>query len=120
MEEVDVKDQMTMRRDELGENCENLKTKVISHSPTKAEQSRVGQADTVGPMDVDNASGGQKNDEDQEAVDKREMLQLWTGGTHCQGLSRRGQGQREICRKNIHQGHRIGQQWEEERRQVRR
>ena len=40
-----------MRLDEIGENLEHLK-------------SRAGQADTSGPMDVDNVSGSEKDDED--------------------------------------------------------
>ena len=35
MRSEDVKDQMLMRLDEVGENCENLKTKVISQSTNK-------------------------------------------------------------------------------------
>ena len=46
-----------MRLDEIGENHEKHKTKVISCSSIKAKQSRVGQANTAGPTDVDTASG---------------------------------------------------------------
>ena len=35
-----------------------------------AEQSRVGQADTSGRLDVDNVSGSEKDDEDWEDVDE--------------------------------------------------
>ena len=49
----DVKDQMMMRLDEIEQCNENLKTKVISHSSDKAEQSRVAEADSSGPTDVD-------------------------------------------------------------------
>ena len=34
----DVKEQMTMRLDELGENYENFKTKVVSYTTSKTEQ----------------------------------------------------------------------------------
>ena len=34
----DVKEQMLMRLDEIGENYENLKAKVISHTTNKAKQ----------------------------------------------------------------------------------
>ena len=43
---------MLMSLDEIGENCENLKTTVIAYSSSKAEQSHAGQADSSGPMDV--------------------------------------------------------------------
>ena len=59
-----------MRLDEIGENCETLEAKVISYSSNKAEQSRVGQADTSGPMDADSVSGSEKDDEDWEVVDE--------------------------------------------------
>ena len=39
----DVKEQMLMRLDEIGENCENLKAKVISHTTNNAEQAGGGQ-----------------------------------------------------------------------------
>ena len=42
----DLKDQMLMRLDEIGENHETLKTKVTSYSSNKEEQSCVGQADS--------------------------------------------------------------------------
>ena len=43
----DVKDQMLMRLDEIGENWENLGTKVICYSTKEAEQSRVAHAPTL-------------------------------------------------------------------------
>ena len=52
------------------ENYENLKTKVISYSSNRAEQSHVGQADTLAQMDVDNASGSKKNVEEWEDVNE--------------------------------------------------
>ena len=38
----DVKEQMMLRLDEIGENCENLKAKVVSYTTNKTEQSRGG------------------------------------------------------------------------------
>ena len=66
----DVKNPVLMRLDEIGENYENLKTKVISYLSNKAEQSRVGRANTSSPMDVDNVSGCEKNVEDWKDVDE--------------------------------------------------
>ena len=51
----DVKEQMLLRLDEVGENYENLKVKVISYTANKAEQSR-GQKDTAVPMELDYVS----------------------------------------------------------------
>ena len=84
---------------------------MISYSSDKAEQSRVGQADTSGLMDVGNVRGSEKDDEDWEDVgrnqENHEMLQLWIVGTHCQGLSRERQmqGRRESWRKRAQKGH---------------
>ena len=41
----DAKEQMMLRLDEIGENCENLKAKVVSYTTNKTEQSREGQKD---------------------------------------------------------------------------
>ena len=52
----DVKEQTLLRLDEVGENYENLKVKVISHTSNKAEQAR-GQKETAVPMELDYFSG---------------------------------------------------------------
>ena len=39
---------MLVRLDEIGENYENLKAKVISYTTNKAEQARGGQRETSG------------------------------------------------------------------------
>ena len=41
----DVKDQMMMRPDEIGENYEDFKVNVVSHTTNKTEQTRGGQKD---------------------------------------------------------------------------
>ena len=41
----DAKEQMMLRLDEIGKNCENLKAKVVSYTTNKTEQSREGQKD---------------------------------------------------------------------------
>ena len=72
-----------MRLDEIGENYENLKTQVISYSFKKAEQSRAGQADTAGPLDVHNVSDSEKDDEDWENVawmEIRRSMRCWNCG----------------------------------------
>ena len=60
----DVKEQMLLRLDEVGENCENLKVKVISYTSNKAEQSR-GQKETAVPMELDYVSGSEMYDEEE-------------------------------------------------------
>ena len=54
----DVKEQMLFRLDEVGENYENLKVKVISYTSNLAEQSR-GQKETAVPMELDYVSGSE-------------------------------------------------------------
>ena len=66
----DVMEQMLMRLYEIGENCENLKAKVIYCTTNKAEQARGGQRETVVPMELDHVSGGELYDEDWEDVDE--------------------------------------------------
>ena len=63
----DVKELM-MRRDEIGENCEKLKAKVVSYT-TKTEQTRRGQKEMHVPMEVDYVSGSEP-EEDWEDVDE--------------------------------------------------
>ena len=60
----DVKEQMLLRLDEVGENYENLKVKVISYTSNKAEQSR-GQKGTAVPMELDYVSGSEMYDEEE-------------------------------------------------------
>ena len=48
----DVKEQMMMRLDEIGENCENLKARVVSYTTNKTEQARGAQKDLHVPMEV--------------------------------------------------------------------
>ena len=60
----DVKEQMLLRLDEVGENYENLKVKVISYTANKAEQSW-GQKETAVPMELDCVSGSDMYDEEE-------------------------------------------------------
>ena len=53
-----------LRLDEVGENYENLKVKVISYTSNKAEQSR-GQKETAVPMELDYVSGSEMYDEEE-------------------------------------------------------
>ena len=55
---------MLLRLDEVGENYENLKVKVISYTSNKAEQSR-GQKETAVPMELDYVSGSEMYDEEE-------------------------------------------------------
>ena len=42
-----------LRPDEIGENCENFKSKVGSHSTNETERTRGGQKEMHAPMEVD-------------------------------------------------------------------
>ena len=54
---------MNLRIDETGVNFENLKTKVVSYSTNKTEQTRGGQKAMCVPMDVDKVSGSMPEQE---------------------------------------------------------
>ena len=69
----DVKEQMLLRLDEVGENCENLKVKVISYTSNKAEQSR-GQKETAVPMELDYYVSGSEIYEEEEWDDVDEVM----------------------------------------------
>ena len=61
----DVKEQMSLRLHEVGENYENLNVKVISYTTNKAEQARGGQRETTVPMELDYVSGSELYDEEE-------------------------------------------------------
>ena len=65
----DVKEQMLLRLDEVGENYENLMVKVISYTSNKAEQSR-GQKETAVPMEHDYVSGSEMYEEERDDVNE--------------------------------------------------
>ena len=64
----DVKEQMTNRLDEIGDNYENVMPKVVPYTTNKTEQARGGQEEMYVPMEVDRASGNEAED-DCENVD---------------------------------------------------
>ena len=66
----DVKEQMLMRLNEIGENYENLKAKVIFYTTNKAEKARGGQKETKVPMEVDHVSRSELYDEQLDDVDE--------------------------------------------------
>ena len=73
----DVKEQMMMRLDEIGENYEILKAKVsYTTNNNKTEQTRGGQTDVYEPMKVDHVCGSESEEEGLEDVDevRREAL----------------------------------------------
>ena len=80
----DVKEQMLLRLEEVGENYKNLKTKVISYTSNKAEQSR-GQKETAVPMELDYVSGSEMYEEEEwddvDEVRRSKMPQLLNAGT---------------------------------------
>ena len=59
-----------MRLDEIGENHEILKAKIISYTTNKAEQARGGQEETTVPMEPDDVSGSELHGEDWDNVDE--------------------------------------------------
>ena len=66
----DVNEQMMMRLDEIGKNCENLKAKVVLCTTNRTEQTRGGQKDMYVPMEVDHVCGSEPEEEDWEDVDE--------------------------------------------------
>ena len=60
----DVKEQKLLRLDEVGENYENLKVKVISYTSNNAEQSR-GQKETGVPIELDYVSESEMYEEEE-------------------------------------------------------
>ena len=66
----DVKEQILMRLDDIGENYENLKAKVVSYTTNKTKQARGGQQETQAPMEVDHVSGSEPEVEDWCDVDE--------------------------------------------------
>ena len=68
----DVKEQLMTRLDEIGENCENLKAKVVSTD--KTEHARRGQKEVHLPMELDHVSGSEPEEEDWQDVDRHVTL----------------------------------------------
>ena len=52
----DVKEQMMMRLDGIGENYENLKAMAVSYETNKTEQARGGQKEMHVPTEVDHGA----------------------------------------------------------------
>ena len=59
----DVKEQILMRLDKIGENCEILMAKVVPYTTNKTEQAREGQKE-MHVMEADKASGSEPEEED--------------------------------------------------------
>ena len=53
-----------MKLDEIGQNYENFKAEVVSHTTTKTQQGQGGQKEMHVPMEVDHISGSKSEDED--------------------------------------------------------
>ena len=120
----DVKEQMLLRLDEVGENYENLKVKVISYTSNKAEQSR-GQKETAVPMELDYVSGSEMYDEEEwDDVDEvkrdRRCHNCGMMGHFARDCRTKGKGKR--VRKGRRQGiwQRQGQDDERNRKERRR
>ena len=63
-----VKEQMMIWLDEIGENHENLKAKVVPYTTNKTEQTRGEQKKMHVPMEMDHVGGSEPEDEDGEDV----------------------------------------------------
>ena len=59
-----VKEQMLMRLDEIGEKYENIKAVVVSHATNKTEDARGEKKDTQVPMEVDHVTCTEPEEED--------------------------------------------------------
>ena len=60
----DVKEQMMMSLDEVGENYENLKVKVVLYTTNKTKQIQGKQKEMHVPMEVEHVSGSEPEEED--------------------------------------------------------
>ena len=67
----DGKKQIMMMRQEIGDNYENVKAKVVSYTTNKTEQTRGEQKETQVHMEVDHVSGSEPEEEDWRDVDMR-------------------------------------------------
>ena len=83
----DMKEQMLLRLDEVGENYENLKVKVTSYTSNKAEESR-GQKETAVPMELDYVSGSEmyEKEESDLSESRRERKRL-TSSLSLKGMN---------------------------------
>ena len=66
----DVREHMMVRLDEIGENYENFKAKVVACTTNKTEQARGGQKEMSVPMEVGHVSGSEPEEEDWADVDE--------------------------------------------------
>ena len=73
----EVKEQMKMRLDEIGENYETLRAKVVSYTTNEAEHNRGGKKEAFVPMEVDHVTGSES--ESEAATDVYEVR----GGLVC-------------------------------------
>ena len=98
---------MLLRLDEVGENYQNLKVKVISYMSNRAEQSR-GQKETAVPMELDYVSGSEMYDEEEwDDVDEvkrdRRCHNCGMMGHFARDCRTKGKGKRKGRRQGIWQ-----------------
>ena len=94
----DVKEQMSIRSDEIDENYENLKAKVVSYTTNKA--ARGGQRETTVPMELDYVSGDEMCDEHWDIMDEvRGDTRCYNCGTERQGQRQRRRRRQGLCQR---------------------
>ena len=89
-----VKEQMMMRLDHIGENHENLKVKVVSYTTNKTEQAQGGQTEVHVPKEVDYVSDSEQEEEDWQESKGIDILHLSDDGIHV-GEKARTKGKAE-------------------------
>ena len=80
----DAKEHVMVRPDETGENCDNVKSTVVSYSINKTEQTRGRHNEMFLPMGVDRVRGSEP---------KRKIGKMWT--RRRQGRRHRNMGKDE-------------------------
>ena len=88
----DVKEQMMMRLDEIGENFENLKAKVVSYTTNKIEQARGGQKEMYVPMEADHVSGSEPEEDAWEYVEEVRRGSIDMLGPFARDCRKKGRG----------------------------
>ena len=71
-------DESMISLDEIGENYENLKARVL-YTTNKTEQARGAQKEMYVPVEVDYVSGSEPKEDDRQDVDEDPRRSTWQG-----------------------------------------